>query len=56
MDFFRLLSDNDILRRYIVMNAFDGTLTSLGILIAMRRKMSLSGFGIYLGRFGRYNS
>jgi predicted membrane protein (TIGR00267 family) len=36
MDFFRLLSDNDILRRYIVMNAFDGTLTSLGILIAMR--------------------
>ncbi|MDO8625041.1 MAG: hypothetical protein Q7R47_03080 [Candidatus Diapherotrites archaeon] len=36
MNILLLLSDNDILRRYIVMNAFDGTLTSLGILIAMR--------------------
>src|SRR3989338_362091 len=36
MNFFRLLHDNDIIRRYIVMNSFDGTLTSLGILIAMK--------------------
>ncbi len=35
MDFIRLLHDNDIIRRYIVMNSFDGTLTSLGIIIAM---------------------
>ncbi len=36
MDFVQLLRDNDILRRYIVMNAFDGTLTTFGILLAMK--------------------
>jgi len=35
MDFIRLLQKNEILRRYIVMNSFDGALTILGIVIAM---------------------
>jgi len=35
MLFLELIKKNDIIRRYIVMNSFDGVLTILGIVIAM---------------------
>ncbi len=35
MIFLELIKKNDIIRRYIVMNSFDGVLTILGIVIAM---------------------
>jgi len=35
MLFLKLIKENDIIRRYIVMNSFDGVLTILGIVIAM---------------------
>jgi predicted membrane protein (TIGR00267 family) len=35
MLFFELIKENEIVRRFIVMNAFDGTLTIFGIVIAM---------------------
>ncbi|MBU2100430.1 VIT1/CCC1 transporter family protein [Candidatus Micrarchaeota archaeon] len=35
MLFLQLIKENDIIRRYIVMNSFDGVLTILGIVIAM---------------------
>ena len=35
LEFIRVLKNEDIARRYFVMNSFDGTLTVLGVIVAM---------------------
>ncbi len=35
LEFFRVLKNEDIARRYFIMNSFDGALTILGVIIAM---------------------
>ena len=52
-ELWKIISENHILRRYLVMNSFDGTLSAFGLIIAMflssiadARLIFISGIGV----------